>query len=123
MKIEKYIKRPIHAEPNGKFIFGILLNINPHEIQQAITFDNEEERDIVFKHWSKAIEELEASKAIYRPVYEGNDGETRILKLRYTSPEEVIRVEKVHKEHFPNSDMKLIMIYNERERTFQNVNL
>lgn len=89
---------------------------------QYIYFDSEQERDIVFNHWSKAIEELEASKAIFRPVYETKDKDTQILKLRYTTPEEIIRVEEVRKEHFPKADMKLIMIYNEAERTFQNVN-
>jgi hypothetical protein len=89
---------------------------------QIIWFDNEHERDIVFKHWTAAIEELNVSKAIYRPVYEDNDGDTQILKLRYTTPEEVIEVEKARKENFPHTPMKLIMIYNEQERTFQNVN-
>lgn len=88
---------------------------------QNIFFDTERERDIVFKHWSKALEELEASKAIFRPVYEDKDGETRILKLRYTSPQEIIEVEKKRFEHF-GEGMKLIMIYNELERTFQDVN-
>lgn len=92
-------------------------------VDQNIFFETEQERDIVFKHWSKAIKELEASKAIFRPVYEGKDGDTRILQLRYTSPEEIIRVDKIQKEHFPKSDMKLIGIYNELEHTFQNVNL
>jgi hypothetical protein len=50
------------------------------------------------------------------------DGETRILKLRYTTPEECIEVEKKREIVFPETDMKLIMIYNEQERTFQNVN-
>jgi hypothetical protein len=89
---------------------------------QIIWFDNEHERDIVFNHWMKAISELEASKAIFRPVYEMKDGETRILKLRYTTPEECIEVEKKREIVFPETDMKLIMIYNEQERTFQNVN-
>ena len=90
--------------------------------KQSIFFDSEHERDVVFEHWSKAIEELNVSKAIYRPVYEDNDGETRILKLRYTTPEEVIRVENERFAHFGGEKMKLIMIYNEQERTFQNVN-
>jgi hypothetical protein len=89
---------------------------------QTIFFDNEQERDIVFKHWSKAIEELEESKAIFRPVYEAKDGDTRILKLRYKTIEELISVENRRKEIFGIETMKLIMIYNEQERTFQNVN-
>jgi hypothetical protein len=89
---------------------------------QVIYFDTEQQRDIVFKHWEAAIKELEESKAIYRPVYEESNGDTKILKLRYTTPEELISVEKVRKENFPTTDMKLIMIYNEQERTFQNVN-
>jgi hypothetical protein len=89
---------------------------------QTIFFDNEQQRDIVFKHWSNAIAELNASKAIFRPVYEEPDGETRILKLRYTTPEEVIEVERKRSEFFGSGKMKLIMIYNEAERTFQNVN-
>lgn len=89
---------------------------------QVIYFDTEHERDIVFEHWSKAIEELNVSKAIYRPVYEDNDGDTTILKLRYTTTEELISVETARKENFPHTPMKLIMIYNEQERTFQNVN-
>ena len=91
-------------------------------VKQHIYFDTETERDIVFKHWSQAIAELEESKAIFRPVYEDNDGDTQILKLRYTTPEEVIEVEKARKENFPLTPMKLIMIYNEQDRTFQNVN-
>ena len=89
---------------------------------KTIHFDSEQERDVVFKHWSEAIAELNKSKAIFRPVYEESNGDTRILKLRYTTPEEVISVEKARKENFPDTDMKLIMIYNEQERTFQNVN-
>lgn len=89
---------------------------------QNIYFDSEQERDIVFKHWTAAIQELETSKAVFRPVYETSDKDTQILKLRYTTPEEVISVEKARKENFPDTDMKLIMIYNEQERTFQNVN-
>ena len=88
---------------------------------QVIWFENEQERNIVFKHWSKAIEELEASKAIYRPVYQTEDGETHIFKLRYTTQQEVLEVDKAHKQHFPNTKSKLIMIYNEAERTFINV--
>jgi hypothetical protein len=88
---------------------------------QTIFFDNEQERDVVFKHWQKAIEELEESKAIFRPVYEAKDGDTRILKLRYKTIEDLISVERAHKRHFPDG-MKLIMIYNEQDRTFQNVN-
>jgi len=91
-------------------------------ISQVIYFDTLEERDIVFSHWIKAIAELNASKAIYRPVYETSDKDTQILKLRYTTPEEIISVEKARKNNFPDTDMKLIMIYNEQERTFQNVN-
>jgi hypothetical protein len=91
-------------------------------VNQTIYFDKKQERDIVFKHWEKAIKELEESKAIYRPVYEEPDGETRILKLRYTTPEEVIEVERKRNEFFGSGKMKLIMIYNEAERTFQNVN-
>lgn len=90
--------------------------------KQSIFFDTEHERDVVFKHWTAAIEELNVSKAVFRPVYEDNDGETRILKLRYTTPEELISVEKARQENFPMTPMKLIMIYNEQERTFQNVN-
>jgi hypothetical protein len=100
---------------------GITLK-NLSGANQIIWFDTEQERNIVFKHWSKAIEELEESKAIYRPVYEEPDGETRILKLRYTTPEEVIEVERKRSEFFGSGKMKLIMIYNEAERTFQNVN-
>ena len=88
---------------------------------QNIYFDSKQERDIVFDHWSKAIAELNKSKAVFRPVYEGKDGETRILKLRYTTPQEVLEVEKNRKAFF-GEGMKLIMIYNEAERTFQNVN-
>ena len=89
---------------------------------QVIYFDTLEERDIVFEHWTKGIEELNVSKAIFRPVYEDNDGDTKILKLRYTTTEKLIEVEKARKENFPHTPMKLIMIYNEQERTFQNVN-
>jgi len=121
MKIEKYVKRPIHAEPNGKFTFGISLNSNKQGIQQTITFDTETERDIVFNHWSKAIAELNKSKAIYRPVYESESGEIRILSLRYTTPEEAIEVEKTRREFFTTT-MKLIGVYNELERTFEQVN-
>jgi hypothetical protein len=109
MKIEKTPSR------------GILLTTKKEDTQ-VIYFDNEIERNSVFDHWSKAIEELEKSKEIYRPVYEDTNGDTRILKLRYTTPEEIVRVEEVRKEHFPKTDMKLIMIYNEQERSFQNVN-
>jgi hypothetical protein len=91
-------------------------------VPQHIYFDTQHERDTVFNHWEAAISELEESKAIFRPVYEDNEGETQILKLRYTTPEEVIEVEKARKENFPLTPMKLIMIYNEQERTFQNVN-
>lgn len=91
-------------------------------IDQYIHFDNEGERNLVFNHWTKALEELETSKAVFRPVYETKDKDTQILKLRYTTPQEVIEVEKARKENFPDTDMKLIMIYNEQERTFQNVN-
>jgi hypothetical protein len=89
---------------------------------QTIFFDTETERDIVFKHWEKAIEEINASKAIFRPVYEGLDGDIRILKLRYKTIEDLISVEQAHKRHFPDGNMKLIMIYNEQERSFINVN-
>jgi len=89
---------------------------------QVIYFDTLEERDIVFDHWSKAIAELNISKAIYRPVYEDKDGNINILKLRYTTMQEVLEVDKGHKEHYPNSESKLVMIYNEQERSFQNVN-
>jgi len=101
---------------------GIHLSTHNDKINQLIEFETDEERDIVFKHWTAAIQELEASKAIFRPVYETSDKDTQILKLRYTTPEEVISVEKARKENFPYTDMKLIMIYNEQERTFQNVN-
>lgn len=90
--------------------------------KKSIFFDTEHERDVIFKHWTAAIEELNVSKAIYRPVYEGADGNTTILKIRFTTTEELISVEKARKENFPNTPMKLIMIYNELERTFQNVN-
>ena len=100
---------------------GIILH-SQTLVKQIIYFDTEAERDIVFAHWSEAIAELNKSKAIFRPVYEQPDGETRILKLRYTTPEEIVRVEEVRKANFPTTDMKLIMIYNEQERTFQNVN-
>jgi len=117
MKIEK---TNLHEK-----YYGITLkNTNVHD--QIIWFDNPLDRDMTFRHWSKAIEELEASKAIFRPVYENKDGHIRILSLRYTSPEEVIRIDKLQKEHFPKSDYKLISIYNEAEHTFsvvhQNVN-
>ena len=111
MKIEKTLSK-----------HGInVLNIQGLHAQQ-IWFDTETQRDIVFKHWEAAIEELNVSKAVFRPVYEESNGDTRILKLRYTTPEEIKRVEQIRKEHFPTTDMKLIMIYNEQERTFQNVN-
>ena len=100
---------------------GIRLHTNTLAIQ-TIFFDTEQERDIVFDHWMKAIAELNKSKAIYRPVYEEPDGETRILKLRYTTPEEIIEVERKRNDFFGGDKMKLIMIYNEQERTFQNVN-
>jgi hypothetical protein len=90
-------------------------------VPQHIYFDNETERDIVFKHWNKAIEELEESKAIFRPVYESESGEIRILTLRYTTPEEAISIENRRREHFQTT-MKLVMIYNELERSFINVN-
>ena len=109
MKIEKTRSEGIRVKANTLTI-------------QVIYFETEHERDIVFEHWTKGIEELNVSKAIFRPVYEDNDGDTTILKLRYTTPEEVISVEKARKENFPNTPMKLIMIYNEQERTFQNVN-
>lgn len=99
---------------------GIETTLSSQHVQH-IFFDSEKERDIVFDHWTKALEELEASKAIFRPVYEDKNGETRILKLRYTTPQEIIEVEKKRFEHF-GEGMKLIMIYNELERTFQNVN-
>jgi hypothetical protein len=108
MKIEKTPSR------------GILITTKDH-YSQVIYFDNPNERDIIFQHWEKGLDELKASKAIFRPVYEDKDGETRILKLRYTTPEEVIEVDKAHKLHFPDG-MKLIMIYNELERSFINVN-
>ena len=108
MKIEKYKE------------MAILIDEGPY--QQIIHFETKHERDIVFKHWQKAIEELEASKAIYRPVYEKKDGEIQILKLRYTTPEEVIEVERKRNDFFGGDNMKLVMIYNESERTFQKVN-
>jgi hypothetical protein len=111
MKIEK-----TYSSNDGISVY------NKNGTHQVIWFDNEAERDIVFKHWQKAISELEESKAIYRPVYEDNDGETRILKLRYTSPEKVIEVEKERCHHFGEDKMKLIMIYNEQNRSFINVN-
>jgi hypothetical protein len=89
---------------------------------QTIFFETEHERDIVFEYWNKAIQELETSKAVFRPVYEDADGETRILKLRYTTPEEVIEVERKRSEFFGSGKKKLIMIYNEAERSFINVN-
>jgi len=92
------------------------------EATQVIYFDTQHERDVVFEYWNKALEELEKSKAVFRPVYETSDKDTQILKLRYTTPEEVIEVERARKENFPDTDMKLIMIYNEQDRTFQNVN-
>ena len=85
---------------------------------QNIYFDSEQERDIVFDHWSKAIAELNKSKAIYRPVYEGKNGEIRILSLRYTTPEEAMEVELTRRQHF-GEGMKLVAIYNEAERSFQ----
>jgi hypothetical protein len=100
---------------------GITLYTNSF-VRQHVYFDKIEERDIVFEHWAKAIQELEESKAIYRPVYESQDGETRILKLRYTTPEELISVENRRKKVFGIEIMKLIMIYNEQERSFINVN-
>lgn len=99
---------------------GIILYLK-NQIPQFIWFDNQQERDIVFKHWQKAIEELEASKAVFRPVYESKDGDTHILKLRYTTPEEAMEVELTRRQHF-GEGMKLVAIYNEAERTFQNVN-
>lgn len=109
MKIEKTPSR------------GILFTTKT-EATQVIYFDTEQERDVIFNYWNKAIEELEERKAVFRPVYEESNGDTRILKLRYTTPEQVIRVEKARKEYFPHTRMKLIMIYNEQEKTFQNVN-
>jgi hypothetical protein len=109
MKIEKTPSR------------GILFTTKK-ESAQVVYFDNEEQRNVIFEYWNKAIAELNKSKAIYRPVYEGKDGDTQILKLRYTTPEEVIEVDKAHKLHFSDGNIKLIMIYNEQERTFQNVN-
>jgi hypothetical protein len=108
MKIEKTPSR------------GILITTKDH-YSQVIYFDNPNERDIIFQHWEKGLDELKASKAVFRPVYEGKDGDTQILKLRYTTPEEAIEVEKKRKECFGES-MKLIMIYNELERSFINVN-
>ena len=90
-------------------------------IDQYIHFDTEQERDVVFNHWSKAIAELNKSKAIYRPVYGGKDGEIRILSLRYTTQDEILEVEKKRFEHFGDT-MKLIGVYNELERTFEQVN-
>ena len=89
---------------------------------QVIYFETEQERNLVFDHWTNAIEELEKSKAIFRPVYEDKDGNINILKLRYTTMQEVLKVDKGHKEHYPNSESKLVMIYNEAERSFINVN-
>jgi hypothetical protein len=89
---------------------------------QQVFFETQIERDIVFTYWKKALEELEKSKAIFRPVYEDKDGNINILKLRYTTMQEVLEVDKGHKEHYPNSESKLVMIYNEQERSFQNVN-
>ena len=113
MKIEKT------KANDGIMITGInnLLNCN-----QLIWFENQRERDVVFDYWTAAIAVLNANNAVFRPVYETKDKDTQILKLRYTTPEEVISVEKARKENFPDTDMKLIMIYNEQERTFQNVN-
>jgi hypothetical protein len=108
MKIEKTPSR------------GILLT-SEKEKTQVIYFDNEQQRNIVFEHWEKALDELKASKAVFRPVYENKDGDTQILKLRYTTPQEAIEVEKRRKEMF-GDNMKLIMIYNELERSFINVN-
>lgn len=110
MKIDK-----THSSDEGIIVY------NKEISQQIIYFDNQHERDVVFKHWSQAIAELNKSKAIYRPVYEGKDGDTRILNLRYTTPEEAMEVELTRRQHF-GEGMKLIMIYNEAERTFQNVN-
>lgn len=109
MKIEKTPSR------------GILITTKEH-YSQVIYFDNQNERDIIFQHWKKGLDELKASKAVFRPVYETSDKDTQILKLRYTTPEEVISVEKARKKNFPDTDMKLIMIYNELERSFINVN-
>lgn len=109
MKIEKTPSR------------GILFTTK-REATQVIYFDTQHERNLIFNYWNKAIQELEKNKAVFRPVYEESNGDTRILKLRYTTPEEITRVEQVRKEHFPKTDMKLIMIYNEQDRTFQNVN-
>jgi hypothetical protein len=100
---------------------GIRLHTNTLAIQ-TIFFDTEQERDIVFAYWCKAIVELEESKAIYRPVYEKKDGDIQILKLRYTTQEEVIEVERKRNDFFGGDKMKLVMIYNEAERTFEKVN-
>ena len=110
MKIEKTIY------DNG------IKKIDDTKHEQIIFFDTETERDIVFKHWNKAILELEEIKAIFRPVYEGKDGEIRILKLKYTTTDELISVENRRKEVFGIETMKLVMIYNELERSFINVN-
>ena len=105
-----------------KSLFKAIILESSTTVNQFIHFDTETERDIVFEHWAKAIQELEESKAVFRPVYEDKDGDTRILKLRYTTPQEIIEVEQKRNEAFGTDKMKLIMIYNEQERTFQNVN-
>lgn len=102
---------------------GILVTTDNKPTTQVIYFDTKIERDIVFKYWQTAIDELEKSKAIFRPVYEYKNGDLNILKLRYTTKAEILEVDKAHKEHFPDSDGKLVMIYNELERTYHKVNL
>jgi len=99
---------------------GIHLSTHNDTINQLIEFETDEQRDIVFDYWTSAIDKLNMSKAIYRPVYEQPDGETRILKLRYATTQEIIEVDKAHKLHFPDG-MKLVMIYNEKDRLFINV--
>ena len=86
-----------------------------------ISFDTQEDRDAVFKKWESSLEELEASKAVFRPVYESENGDIRILTLRYSTPEKAIEVEKARRQFFTTT-MKLIGVYNELERTFEQVN-
>lgn len=109
MKIEK---APLDA---------IKCTFNSDNLDRTIHFETEAQRDVIFKHWKKALEELEASKAIYRPVYESKEGNINILSLRYTTPDEILEVEKKRFEHFGDT-MKLIGVYNELERTFEQVN-
>ena len=110
MKIEKSMFHP-------EQILFKKHNDDVHRV--VIHFETESHRDIVFKHWEKAIKEIEESKCILRPVYiDRKTGSPNILSLRYSSIEAIKETDKLitAKTH------DLIAVYNELEKTFINVN-